>query len=170
MKAGRNRRDNESICFKVARGEDIWMHARGCPGAHVLLKVRRGSTKPTDEDLQFCANIAAFYSEARTERNAIITLAEPKHIQKPRGAPPGAVKLRKELGSLIGHPQDVPEELKVAREESGFDSDESGTRLKGGKAKSRKRFQANLKDEQEKKRQERTKKKEKSASPEFYDH
>ena len=144
------------------------MHARGCPGAHVLLKVRRGSTKPTDEDLQFCANLAAFYSESRTEHNAVITLAEPKHILKPRGAPPGAVKLRHELGSLIGHPQDVPEELKLAREESGFSSDESGARLKGGKAKSRKRFQANLKEQQQKKRQERRKKKEKHHSPEFY--
>ena len=49
---GRNRRDNEAICFQEARQDDVWMHARGCPGAHVLLCVRRGSAKPTSEDLQ----------------------------------------------------------------------------------------------------------------------
>jgi len=157
---GRNRRDNEAICFRVARGEDIWMHARGCPGAHVLIKVRRGSTKPTDEDLQFCANLAAFYSEARTERKAVVTLAEPKHIQKPRGAPLGAVKLRHELGSMIGLPHDVAEELKLAREESGFGSDESGRRSHGGKAKGKKRYELNLKQQQDKQREAKRKKKE----------
>ena len=167
---GRNRRDNEAICFRVAKGDDIWMHARGCPGAHVLLKVRRGGTKPTDEDMQFCANLAAFYSEARTERNALITLAEPKHIQKPRGAPLGAVKLRKEIGSLIGRPHDVSEELKQAREQSGFGSDEAGTRLQGGKAKNRKRYEANQKQQQMKKREERRKRKNSNqSSPEFYE-
>ena len=83
---GRNKRQNEAICFKEARQNDVWFHARGCPGAHVLLCVRRGSVKPTDDDLQFAANLAAFYSDARTERRAPVTTAEPKHIQKPRGA------------------------------------------------------------------------------------
>ena len=167
---GRNKRDNEAICFRVARGEDIWMHARGCPGAHVLIKVRRGTTKATDEDLQFCANLAAFYSEARTERKAVITLAEPRHIQKPRGAPLGAVKLRHELGSMVGNPSNVAEELKLAREESGFGSDESGRRLQGGKAKSKKRHELNLKQQQAKKREAKRKTKEnkQSGDVDFY--
>eukprot|EP00984_Skeletonema_dohrnii_P012473 scaffold5065_cov103-Skeletonema_dohrnii-CCMP3373.AAC.1 len=42
---GRNRRDNEAICFALSKPTDIWMHARGCPGAHVLLCSRRGSPK-----------------------------------------------------------------------------------------------------------------------------
>ena len=33
---GRNKRQNEAICFKEARQDDVWFHARGCPGAHVL--------------------------------------------------------------------------------------------------------------------------------------
>ena len=106
---GRNRRDNEAISFQAARGEDVWMHARGCPGAHVLLKVQKGGPRPTDADLQFAADLAAFYSDARTERRAAVTTAEPRHIQKPRGAPPGAIKLRKEGRTLMGRPEDVPE-------------------------------------------------------------
>ena len=78
---GKNRRDNEAICFQVAKGNDIWMHARGQPGAHVLLQIRRGSPRPTDECMQFAANLAAFYSDARTERKAPVTTASPKHIQ-----------------------------------------------------------------------------------------
>ena len=29
---GRNRRGNEHISLSIARGNDIWMHSRGCPG------------------------------------------------------------------------------------------------------------------------------------------
>jgi len=142
---GRNRRDNEAICFQVAKGDDIWFHARGCPGAHVLLQVRRGSPRPTEECIQFAANLAAFYSDARTERKADVTQAAPKHIQKPRGAPPGAVKLREELGTVTGYPADVDEELKIAREKSGVTWDEAGSRSHGGKAKNRKKTKENTK-------------------------
>lgn len=160
---GKNRRDNEAICFQVARGNDIWFHARGCPGAHVLLQIRRGSPRPTDDCMQFAANLAAFYSDARTERKAPVTTASPKHIQKPRGAPPGAVKLREELNTITGFPADVAEELKIAREESGVIWDEAGSRSLGGKAKNRKRTKAVLKENVAKKRAEKKEKKNRKA-------
>jgi hypothetical protein len=161
---GKNRRDNEAICFQVARGNDIWFHARGCPGAHVLLQIRRGSPRPTDDCMQFAANLAAFYSDARTERKAPVTTASPKHIQKPRGAPPGAVKLREELNTITGFPADVAEELKIAREESGVIWDESGSRSLGGKAKNKKRTKAMLKQNIAKKRAEKREKRNRKAS------
>jgi hypothetical protein len=125
---GRSRRENEAICFQMARDNDIWMHARGTPGAHVLLQGRRGKPTPTEDCLQFAANLAIFYSDARSERKAEVTTAEPKHILKPRGAPLGAVKQRKEGKTLIGHPQDVPQECKDAREESGLGWEETGSK------------------------------------------
>ena len=151
---GRNKRQNEAICFKEARQDDVWFHARGCPGAHVLLCVRRGSVKPTDDDLQFAANLAAFYSDARTERRAPVTTAEPKHIQKPRGAPPGAVKLRQEGPTLVGNPEDVDDVLKQAREESGGKWDEMGYRKGGVRAKNKKRTAAADKQSQAKRREQ----------------
>lgn len=116
---GRNRRGNDFISTQVAKGKDIWMHARGCPGAHVVLQSRSGSPKVTQACLDFCANVAAFYSDYRTETKAEITVAEPKHVLKPRGAPLGAVKVREELYTLTGWPDRVSEELKLAREQSG---------------------------------------------------
>ena len=139
---GRNRRDNEAICFQLSKPTDIWMHSRGCPGAHVLLCVRRGSPKVTDKDLQFAANLAAFYSDARTERQAAITTAEPKHITKPRGAPLGAVSLRQEGKSILGRPDDVSDDLKEAREKSGAAWDETGYRKLGTRVKNTKRTAA----------------------------
>jgi hypothetical protein len=116
---GRNRRGNEDLSFQVARGDDIWMHSRGCPGAHVLIQQRRGSNVATEECLQFAADLACFYSDFRGERSAEVTAAKPQHLQKPRGAPLGAVKLREEWNVFIGYPDAVPDELKLAREESG---------------------------------------------------
>lgn len=145
---GRNRRGNEYLSLNAARGNDVWMHARGCPGAHVILQNRRGSPKPTEECLQFCANLAVFYSDARTERRASVTAAEPKHIQKPRGAPLGAVKVREELYTLVGMPADVPDELKAAREESGLTDEFRAT----DKAKHRKRTKAVAKQQQRERR------------------
>lgn len=116
---GRNRRGNEYLSFQVARGKDIWMHARSCPGAHVLIQHRRGGPEPTDACWQFAANLAIFYSDNRTERKAEVTAAEAKHLLKPRGAPLGALKLREELRVLVGRPDDVPESFKLARDKSG---------------------------------------------------
>jgi hypothetical protein len=67
----------------------------------------------------------------------------------------GAVKLRQELNSLTGYPKDVDDELKVAREKSGVIWDESGSRSLGGKAKNRKKTQANTKQVIAKKRAEK---------------
>jgi len=97
----------------------VFFSSRGNPGAHVLILQRRGGPEATDECLQLAANLAVFYSDSRSERKALVTLAQPKHVVKPRGAPLGAVKLREEWKVLTGFPDDVPEELKQAREESG---------------------------------------------------
>jgi len=121
---GRNRRGNEYLSLSVARGNDVWMHSRGCPGAHVIIQNRRGSKAVvTDDCLQFCADLAIFYSDMRNEQKAEVTAAEPKHIQKPRGAPLGAVKVRQEWKTFVGRPWAVPEKLKEAREESGQSED-----------------------------------------------
>jgi hypothetical protein len=151
---GRNRRDNEAICFQLSRPTDVWMHARGCPGAHVLLCVRRGSPAVQEEDMQFAANLAAFYSNARTETKAAITTAEPKHITKPRGAPLGAVSLRQEGKTIIGRPEDVADHLKEAREKSGAAWDELGYRALGTRVKNTKKTAAAEKAKRDKSRED----------------
>lgn len=168
---GRNRRDNEAICFQLSRPTDIWMHSRGCPGAHVLLCVRRGSPEATDEDLQFAADLAVFYSDNRTERKAPVTTAEPKHITKPRGVPPGAVSLRQEGKTLMGRPEMVSDDLKEAREMSGGAWDEQGYRKDGTRSRNKKRTAAVEKASRDKKRQEanaKNKRKARKAESDWY--
>ena len=151
---GRNRRDNEAISLHLSKPTDVWMHSRGCPGAHVLLCCRRGSPDITDDDLQFAADLAAFYSDARTERKSPITTCSPKHITKPRGAPLGAVSIRQEGKTLVGRPDNVSNDLKDAREKSGAAWDEMGYRKLGTRSKNKKKTAEVEKKRQEKNRED----------------
>ncbi|KAL3925943.1 MAG: hypothetical protein SGILL_000044 [Bacillariaceae sp.] len=146
---GRNRRGNEYLSLSLARGDDIWMHSRGCPGAHVLLCNRRGSPTVTDDCIQRAADLAIFYSDLRNEAKAAVTAALPKHIQKPRGAPLGAVKIREEWKTFVGRPDRVPSELKMAREESGQTDEYHMV----DKAKHRRRTKQTAEEDQNKRRQ-----------------
>ena len=145
---GRNKRGNEYLSLTVARGNDVWMHSRGCPGAHVLIQNRRGGPIPTEEDLQFAADLAIFYSDLRNEKKAPVTAAEPKHLLKPRNAPSGAIKVREEWRTFMGRPQCVPDDLKEAREESGHSDEYRSV----DKAKHRQRTKKAAEQEKAKKR------------------
>lgn len=110
---GRNRRENDYLSCVLAKSPDVWLHARGAPGAHVLIQFSKDvkvKGKP-EADLQFAANIAAYYSELRTETKAWISCADPRHIWKPPKAPPGAVVIRHELPPILGFPENVPANL-----------------------------------------------------------
>jgi len=108
---GRNKRQNEKLSFVVGKRDDVWLHARGCPGAHVVVKNRQGrSIDELPNTLQLAANLALFYSNHRGENKAAVSLAEPKHVLKPQRAPLGTVKLRQELAVVMGCPFEVPQE------------------------------------------------------------
>ena len=111
---------------------------RGAPGAHVVLQMSRvkGKELPRDECLQMSADLAAFYSELRDDGKALVTYASPKHVTKPNGAPLGAVKLRKEGGTIVGRPSSdmIPDEVKALRERERFGGG-SGPVQSGGGAK-----------------------------------
>ena len=84
-----------------------------------MIQNRRGGPTPTKACYQFGADLAIFYSDLRSETKAPVSAAEPKHLLKPRGAPLGAIKVRQEWKTFVGRPDQVPQELKEAREESG---------------------------------------------------
>jgi len=119
---GRNRRENEKLSFAVGKKGDLWLHARGVPGAHVVVRNdhsrgRRCAADIGPRTLQLAANLALFYSNHRNEARAEVSVAEPKHVLKPARAPLGTVKLRQELAVLVGSPFEVPQECVDKRAE-----------------------------------------------------
>lgn len=92
---GRGAAHNDELTFHVAKPYHLWLHARGVPGAHVIVPLRREQSCPADV-LVDAAHLAAHFSDARGEPNVEITTALRKHVRKPRGSAPGAVTVDRE--------------------------------------------------------------------------
>ncbi len=85
---GRNNRQNDRLTFRTANDYDIWFHTQEIPGSHVLLRLEPGEVAQ-EADLQFAANITAYYSQARESDIVPVIYTKPKHVYKPKGAKPG---------------------------------------------------------------------------------
>ncbi len=85
---GRNNRQNDRLTFRTANDYDIWFHTQEIPGSHVLLRLEPGEVAQ-EADLQFAANITAYYSQARESDVVPVIYTKPKHVYKPKGAKPG---------------------------------------------------------------------------------
>lgn len=92
--AGRSARENDHVTFRVAGPHDLWFHARGAAGAHVILKTLGGKQRAEESpegDIVAAAQVAAFYSEGRRAGMVAVDYVPRRHVRKMRGAPPGAV-------------------------------------------------------------------------------
>lgn len=100
---GRNNRQNDHLTFRMATDYDLWFHTQEIPGSHVLLRLEPGTT-PEVSDLQFAADLAAYYSRARQTELAPVIYTQPRHVYKPKGAKPG-MSVYKHETVLWGKPQ-----------------------------------------------------------------
>ncbi len=82
---GRNARENHHLTFRVARAEDLWLHARDVPGAHVVLRDNEG--RAGADDFREAAEVAAFFSEARGETLVDVHVTRRKHVKPAKGGP-----------------------------------------------------------------------------------
>jgi NFACT N-terminal and middle domains/NFACT protein RNA binding domain len=85
IRVGRGARENHHLTFTVARPEDVWLHARDVPGAHVILRDDEG--RAGSDDLREAAEVAAFFSEAKTEARVDVHVTRRKHLRPARGGP-----------------------------------------------------------------------------------
>jgi predicted ribosome quality control (RQC) complex YloA/Tae2 family protein len=110
---GRNNRQNDQLTFRQAGDYDLWFHTQEIPGSHVLLRLTPGSVAE-DGDLQFAANVTAYYSRARQSEQVPVVYTEPKHVYKPKGAKPG-MAIYKHERILWGQPQRGQELVQAAK-------------------------------------------------------
>lgn len=85
---GRNNFQNDELTFRRADRSDIWFHAKGVPGSHVVLVC--GGEAP-DRDMTEAAEIAAYHSGAAGGDNIAVDYTAVRNIKKPAGARPGYV-------------------------------------------------------------------------------
>ncbi len=89
---GRNSWQNEALTFKDSRGQDIWLHAQGIPGSHVVIR-SDGRTVP-EATLRRAAQLAAYYSSGRLEKKLPVDYTLRKNVRRRPGGRPGQVVYR----------------------------------------------------------------------------
>lgn len=90
---GHNGRQNEFITFDIAGPDDLWLHARGLPGAHVVVHPVGPEVYDTVEK---AAALAAYYSSGQGATSVEVDITQRRHVRKVKGGQPGLVTYRDE--------------------------------------------------------------------------
>jgi len=85
---GLSARGNRFVTFKQATGADLWLHAHGMPGAHVIIKNARGREELEGEKnpvLLFAASLAAAHSRGKGSVSVQIDYTERRYVRSVPG-------------------------------------------------------------------------------------
>ncbi|OQY27703.1 MAG: hypothetical protein B6244_09885 [Candidatus Cloacimonetes bacterium 4572_55] len=88
---GRNGKENDLLTHRLAEFSDLWFHAHGAHGSHVILRREGRKTDISWKAVEEAAAIAAWFSKARYSGKAPVDYTEVRYLRKPRGAAPGLV-------------------------------------------------------------------------------
>lgn len=91
---GKNALQNAHLTFNRATADDLWLHARDVPGAHVIIPTAQGL--PSEADVFWAAGVAAYYSRARHDTSVEVDVTLKKYVRAIKGATPGLVTYRQE--------------------------------------------------------------------------
>jgi predicted ribosome quality control (RQC) complex YloA/Tae2 family protein len=92
---GKNSKNNDLLTQKYAYKEDLWLHARGVAGSHVVIKYRAGKPFPKSV-IEKAASLAAYYSKSKSDSICAVIVTPKKYVRKPKGAALGAVVVERE--------------------------------------------------------------------------
>ncbi|MCS7176657.1 MAG: NFACT RNA binding domain-containing protein [Candidatus Kapabacteria bacterium] len=92
---GKDANSNDALTFSYAKPHDLFLHVRGAPGAHGILRGPVKGQLPPQEVLEQAAAIVAYYSRLRSSGSVPVVYTWRKYVRKVRGIP-GAVRLERE--------------------------------------------------------------------------
>jgi predicted ribosome quality control (RQC) complex YloA/Tae2 family protein len=107
---GRAARDNDNLTFKIAKPNDLWLHAADYSGSHVVVR------NPTRKDIPQrtlieAAQLAAHFSRANKDPKVDVHYTQRKFLSKPKGTAPGLVRLSRFKNMTVA-PLEAGERLK----------------------------------------------------------
>jgi len=97
---GKNGPSNDHLTWRLAKAHDLWLHAQGIRGSHVVVRLTKGKSAPP-RTLCEAAQLAAYYSRARGETKVPVDYVLRKFLRKPKAAAPGAVLLTQEKTIIV---------------------------------------------------------------------
>jgi predicted ribosome quality control (RQC) complex YloA/Tae2 family protein len=93
---GKNGKNNDLLTFTFAHKWDIWLHAQGVPGSHVILRVPKRNTNPPKKIIEKAAQITAYHSKAQHSGVVPVIYTFVKFVHRIRKADPGTVSVQGE--------------------------------------------------------------------------
>jgi predicted ribosome quality control (RQC) complex YloA/Tae2 family protein len=97
---GKSAKDNDAVTFKVSKQDDMWLHARGTPGSHVIIELEKKKQVPS-ETLKDAATLALFYSDLRKSGKGEVIYTLRSNVRKPKDAKPGSVNVTQEKTTWV---------------------------------------------------------------------
>ena len=107
--AGRNNRENDIVTHRLAAQNDVWFHAHGYAGSHVILRREGRKQEPSRQTLEEAAAVAAYWSKGRTANKVPVVYTLAKYVSKPKGAVPGLAVMKRER-TIMARPALLAEE------------------------------------------------------------
>lgn len=99
IRVGKNAKTNDDL-LRMAKKDDWWLHARDVTGSHVVISTQKGKATPQPV-LERAAELAAFYSKAKTESLCPVMLTERKYVRKNKSMAAGQVRVEREKTILV---------------------------------------------------------------------
>lgn len=92
---GKNAKANDELTLKVARKNDLWLHAKDVAGSHVVVRQHPGQNFP-NHIIEKAGALAAANSKRKTDTLCPVIYTQKKFVRKAKGAPAGQVIVEKE--------------------------------------------------------------------------
>ncbi len=114
---GKGARENDRLTFGIAEPADLWLHASGFAGSHVVIRNPDRLPAVPREVVECAAQLAAWHSKARDARGKVdVHLCRASDVRKPRGFAPGKVEIRKWESVKVYSRNPFPDEPEEAAE------------------------------------------------------
>ncbi len=95
---GKDAKSNDYLTFNIADDFDIWMHVKGVPGSHIVIKTKeltstKETTLPSIEVIKKAAELAKKNSKALKDEKVIVVYCNRRFVRKEKSMNEGQVKV-----------------------------------------------------------------------------
>ena len=98
---GKDGENNDLLTFQFANKWDLWLHAQGVSGSHVVIKGKQKDQNVPSHIIEKAARLAAANSKAKHSEYVPVIYTQIKYVSKIRKSSPGTVKVKNEKSIFV---------------------------------------------------------------------
>jgi|GEM_PF-1725120 len=111
---GKNAKSNEILTFRLANGNDWWLHVNGMAGSHVIIKLPKSATLD-EETRQDAVQLALFHSRARMSGEGEVCITQRKFVTRLGKGKIGKVQISKHSTIFARLNMDIYKRIKMSK-------------------------------------------------------